>query len=168
MTGSPKTSPERFSRCSHSQNGVQLLNAKLRRCASRAGGVSCGTQNTNWNAPRRIRTIPLLPPLGVVLRAANQDSNDCRWQSYLCFVPRSGKGGAVGWLRAVHFTTQPTAPPQSRYARQLPLRGAKDALVETLPLRGSPGSLLSKLHIRVPVPAATGTGTFFRRGIRAP
>ena len=29
-----------------------------------------------------------LPPLGVVLRAANQDSNDCRWQSYLCFVPR--------------------------------------------------------------------------------
>ena len=34
-----------------------------------------------------------LPPLGVVLRAANQDSNDCRWQSYLCFVPRSGKGG---------------------------------------------------------------------------
>ena len=38
----------------------------------------------------------LLPPLGVVLRAANQDSNDCRWQSYLCFVPRSGKGGAVG------------------------------------------------------------------------
>ena len=31
---------------------------------------------------------PLLPPLGVVLRAANQDSNDCRWQSYLCFVPR--------------------------------------------------------------------------------
>ena len=37
-----------------------------------------------------------LPPLGVVLRAANQDSNDCRWQSYLCFVPRSGKGGDVG------------------------------------------------------------------------
>ena len=30
----------------------------------------------------------LLPPLGVVRRAANQDSNDCRWQSYLCFVPR--------------------------------------------------------------------------------
>ena len=46
-----------------------------------------------------------LPPLGVVLRAANQDSNDCRWQSYLCFVPRSGKGGDVGWLRAVHVTT---------------------------------------------------------------
>ena len=37
-----------------------------------------------------------LPPLGVVLRAANRDSNDCRWQSYLCFVPRSGKGGGVG------------------------------------------------------------------------
>ena len=47
----------------------------------------------------------LLPPLGVVLRAANQDSNDCRWQSYICFVPRSGKGGDVGWLRAVHVTT---------------------------------------------------------------
>ena len=31
-TGEPSlTSPERFSRCSHSQNGVQLLNAKLRR-----------------------------------------------------------------------------------------------------------------------------------------
>ena len=37
-----------------------------------------------------------LPPLGVVLRAANRDSNDCRWQSYLCFVPQSGKGGGVG------------------------------------------------------------------------
>ena len=38
----------------------------------------------------------LLPPLGVVRRAANRDSNDCQWQSYLCFVPRSGKGGVVG------------------------------------------------------------------------
>ena len=34
-----------------------------------------------------------LPPLGVVLRAANQDSNDCRWQSYLCFVPRQRQRG---------------------------------------------------------------------------
>ena len=66
-----------------------------------------------------------LPPLGVVLRAANQDSNDCRWQSYLRFVPRSGKGGDGGWLRSVHITTQPGTPPQSRFARQLPHWGAK-------------------------------------------
>ena len=83
-------------------DGVQLLNAGL-RTARRAGGVSRGTQNTIWNAPRRIRTDPLLPPLGVVLRAANQDSNDCRWQSYLCFVPRSGKGGAVGDFELLPF-----------------------------------------------------------------
>ena len=44
-----------------------------------------------------------LPPLGVVLRAANQDSNDCRWQSYLCFVPRSGKGGGVGIFELFPF-----------------------------------------------------------------
>ena len=44
-----------------------------------------------------------LPPLGVVLRAANQDSNDCRWQSYLCFVPRSGKGGVVGDFELLPF-----------------------------------------------------------------
>ena len=44
-----------------------------------------------------------LPPLGVVLRAANQDSNDCRWQSCLCFVPRSGKGGAVGNFELLPF-----------------------------------------------------------------
>ena len=44
-----------------------------------------------------------LPPLGVVLRAANQDSNDCRWQSYLCFVPRSGKGGVVGSFELFPF-----------------------------------------------------------------
>ena len=36
---------------------------------------------------------PLLPPLGVVRRAANQDSNDFRWQSYLCFVPRQRQRG---------------------------------------------------------------------------
>ena len=44
-----------------------------------------------------------LPPLGVVLRAANQNSNDCRWQSYLCFVPRSGKGGVVGNFELLPF-----------------------------------------------------------------
>ena len=49
---------------------------------------------------------PSLPPLGVVLRAANQDSNDCRWQSYLCFVPRSGKGGAVGNFELFPFNEQ--------------------------------------------------------------
>ena len=48
----------------------------------------------------------LLPPLGVVLRAANQDSNDCRWQSYLCFVPRSVKGGAVGIFELLPFIGQ--------------------------------------------------------------
>ena len=46
---------------------------------------------------------PSLPPLGVVRRAANQDCNDCRWQSYLCFVPRSGKGGAVGTFEPLPF-----------------------------------------------------------------
>ena len=72
----------------------------------RGGGVSGGTQNTNWDAPRRIRTSPLLPPLGVVLRAANQDNNDCRWQSYLCFAPRSGKGGGVGNFELLPFNGQ--------------------------------------------------------------
>ena len=47
-----------------------------------------------------------LPPLGVVLRAANRDNNDCRWQSYLCFVPRSGKGGVVGNFGLVPFNEQ--------------------------------------------------------------
>ena len=51
-------------------------------------------------------SAPLLPPLGVVLRAANQDSNDCRWQSYLCFVPRSGKGGVVGDFEPSPFIEQ--------------------------------------------------------------
>ena len=46
---------------------------------------------------------PPLPPLGVVLRAANQDNNDCRWQSYLCFVPRSGKGGVVSIFDLLPF-----------------------------------------------------------------
>ena len=75
---------------------------------SRCGGSSALHETA---VRRRGRLHPLnlsgalfsLPPLGVVLRAANQDSNDCRWQSYLCFVPRSGKGGDVGWLRAVHI-----------------------------------------------------------------
>ncbi len=64
---------------------------------------------------------PSLPPLGVVLRAANQDSNDCRWQSYLCFVPRSGKGGAVGNFELLPFNERhpsvslcSTAPPPGR------------------------------------------------------
>ena len=50
--------------------------------------------------------VSSLPPLGVVLRAANQDNNDCRWQSYLCFVPRSGKGGAVGSFELSPFIEQ--------------------------------------------------------------
>ena len=48
----------------------------------------------------------LAAPLGVVLRAANQDSNDCRWQSYTCFVPRSGKGGVVGDFELLPFIEQ--------------------------------------------------------------
>ena len=65
----------------------------------------------------------LLPPLGVVLRAANQDSNDCRWQSYLCFVPRSGKGGAVGDFEQFPFNER--HPLSLADARQLPHRGAE-------------------------------------------
>ena len=53
-------------------------------------------------------------------------------------VPRSGKGGDVGWLRAVHITTQPGTPPQSRFARQLPHRGAK--------FLGPPGQLKGKCY----------------------
>ena len=49
---------------------------------------------------------PSLPPSGVVLRAANQDSNDCRWQSYLCFVPRSGKGGDARNFDLLPFNEQ--------------------------------------------------------------
>ena len=48
----------------------------------------------------------LASPLGVVLRAANQDNNDCRWQSYLCFVPRSGKGGVIGIFELLPFIGQ--------------------------------------------------------------
>ena len=70
-----------------------------------------------------------LPPLGVVLRAANQDSNDCRWQSYLCFVPRSGKGGAVGSFELSPFNephplslakldSSPTGEPRHLYKRR--------------------------------------------------
>ena len=112
-------------------DGVQLLNAGL-RTARRAGGVSRGTQNTIWNAPRRIRRDPLLPPLGVVLRAANQDSNDCRWQSYLCFVPRSGKGGAVGDFELLPFIephplSQPCRFRSAVKSASSPNGGAKNA-----------------------------------------
>ena len=52
-------------------DGVQLLNAGL-RTAHRAGGVSRGTQNTIWNAPRRIRTSqpPSAPERGAAAAAA--------------------------------------------------------------------------------------------------
>ena len=50
--------------------------------------------------------VSSLPPLGVVLRAANQDNNDCRWQSYLCFVPRSGKGSVIGIFELLPFIGQ--------------------------------------------------------------
>ena len=66
----------------------------------------------------------LLPPLGVVLRAANQDSNDCRWQSYLCFVPRSGKGGVVGIFEPLPFIERHPLS-QALTGCQLPHRGAK-------------------------------------------
>ena len=50
-------------------------------------GASPGKATEKAVRPKR-GSIFLLPSLGVVLRAANQDSNDCRWQSYLCFVPQ--------------------------------------------------------------------------------
>ena len=77
--------------------------------------------------------VSSLPPLGVVLRAANQDNNDCRWQSYLCFVPRSGKGGVAGNFESLPFNephplsqplraaSSPTGEP--RYAPTSPERG---------------------------------------------
>ena len=75
------------------------------RTAHSAGGVlryaEYHLECTKANSYR-----PSLPPLGVVLRAANQDSNDCRWQSYLCFVPRSGKGGVVGDFELLPFIEQ--------------------------------------------------------------
>ena len=75
---------------------------------SRCGGSSALHETA---VRRRGRLHPLnlsgalfsLPPLGVVLRAANRDSNDCRWQSYTCFVPQSGKGGAVGNFELLPF-----------------------------------------------------------------
>ena len=67
----------------------------------------------------------LLPPLGVVLRAANRDSNDCRWQSYLCFVPRSGKGGVVGSFGLSPFIEQ--HPLSLALLDSSPRRGAKRA-----------------------------------------
>ena len=75
------TSPERFSRCSHSKNGVQLLNAKLRwRIAPEGSGavrrIPFGKSEANSHRP-------LLPPLGE--------------------VPRSGKGGGVGIFELFPF-----------------------------------------------------------------
>ena len=69
--------------------------------------------------------VSSLPPLGVVLRAANQDNNDCRWQSYLCFVPRSGKGGVVGSFGLSPFIEQ--HPLSLALLDSSPRRGAKRA-----------------------------------------
>ena len=38
----------------------------------------------------------LAAPAGGGAPRSESRYNDCRWQSYLCFVPRSGKGGGVG------------------------------------------------------------------------
>ena len=85
-----------------------VLTAPLSRC-----GGSSALHETAVRRQGRLHPLNLsgalwigtlsLPPLGVVLRAANQDSNDCRWQSYLCFVPRSGKGGVVGIFELFPF-----------------------------------------------------------------
>ena len=76
------TSPERFSRCSHSQNGVQLLNAKLRwRIAPEGSGavrrIPFGKSEANPYRP------PLASPGGVAERSESFNNNGCRWQSYL-------------------------------------------------------------------------------------
>ena len=46
----------------------------------------------------------LAAPAGGGAPRSESRYNDCRWQSYLCFVPRSGKGGAVGdfWLLPIN------------------------------------------------------------------
>ena len=99
----------------------------------------CGSQTqlrgVALEVPRRIRTSSSLPPLGVVLRAANQDINDCRWQSCLCSVPQRGKGGVVGIFLAV--TIQRTAPP---------LRLAKSRLTAVARLHGACASLSQPLR----------------------
>ena len=74
------------------------------------------------------------PPLGVVRRAANQDINDCRWQSCLCLVPQSGKGGVVGIFLSRHHSTNRTPsatrqePPDGGCSLAWRLRAHKSAL----------------------------------------
>ncbi len=98
--------------------------------------------------PRRIRTSSSLPPLGVVLRAANQDINDCRRQSCLCLVPQSGKGGVVGIFLSRHHSTNRTPsatrqePPDGGCSLAWRLRIAKSALTGCqLPHRGAKKTL---------------------------
>ena len=112
----------------------------------------CGSQTqlrgVALEVPRRIRTSSSLPPLGVVLRAANQDINDCRWQSCLCLVPQSGKGGAVGIFLSRHHSTNRTPsatrqePPDGGCSLAWRLRIAKSALTGCqLPHRGAKKTL---------------------------
>ncbi len=69
----------------------------------RAGGVRRSTQNTNKNAPRRIRTISRCPLWGwcaaqrikmVIIADGNHTSVSCRV---------SGKGGVVGIFELLPF-----------------------------------------------------------------
>ena len=72
---------------------------------------------------------PLLPPLGVVRRAANQDSNG-NHTSVSCRV--SGKGGVVGIFELVPFNEQ--------HPLSQPLRAASSPTGEPRPLLPPPGS----------------------------
>ena len=137
------------------------LKGEVARIARRRGQpryAECHFECTKANSYN-----PPLPPLGVVLRAANQDSNDCRWQSYLCFVPRSGKGGAVGIFEPLPFnephplsqavrpasspigepsegdTNSPKFHKTASTCRETPLRLAKSRLAAVARLHGACG-----------------------------
>ena len=70
----------------------------------RGGGVRCGTQNTNWDAPRRIRTGPLGFPRGEAKRGLYVFAQDFIRPQVpavplsLALLDSSPNGGAKGGL----------------------------------------------------------------------
>ena len=92
--------------------------------AEEAPPHSPAPSNQNAASHPILHHFPSLPPLGVVLRAANQDNDDCRWQSCLCLVPQSGKGGVVGIFLSRHHSTNRT-PSVSPYGLPAPPLGSR-------------------------------------------
>ena len=89
----------------------------------RGGGVSGGTQNTNWDAPRRIRTGPRCPLWGwcsaqrikiVMIAGGNHTSVSCR---------EAAKGVPLVTLSCYHSTNH--TPSVSPYGLTAPPSGSR-------------------------------------------